>query len=147
MHPLWRSAIATALGFGSNTCMTAGICFYIIGHTLVYIDFPQIPGLVRFDVGTLKHCRHHQGAITARIRLCYAMTTTILPFKSLLIAAALLRVGLIIYSEWHDARSAVKYTDIDYRVFSDAARFILNPDPSTGNVAQGPLARYFRLGE
>lgn len=76
------------------------------------------------------------------------MTTTIIPpFKVLLSTAALLRVGLIIYSEWHDARSVVKYTDIDYRVFSDAARFTLNPNPSAGNVAQGPLAEYLGLGK
>lgn len=75
------------------------------------------------------------------------MTTTIPLFKASLITAALLRVGLIIYSEWHDSRSVVKYTDVDYRVFSDAARFTLNPDPSTGNVAQGPLAGHFGLGE
>ncbi|KAF8197534.1 glycosyltransferase family 50 protein [Pholiota molesta] len=35
-------------------------------------------------------------------------------------------VGLILYSEWHDARSVVKYTDVDYRVFSDAASFVLH---------------------
>lgn len=75
------------------------------------------------------------------------MTTTVPLFKTSLVAAALLRIGLIVYSEWHDAKSVVKYTDIDYRVFSDAARFTLNPDPSAGNVAQGPLAGYFRLGE
>lgn len=75
------------------------------------------------------------------------MTTTLPPFRAFLVAATLLRLGLIIYSEWHDARSVVKYTDVDYRVFSDAARFILNPNPSTGNVAQGPLAEYFQLGE
>ena len=75
------------------------------------------------------------------------LTTTIPPFKASLVAAALLRVGLIIYSEWHDARSVVKYTDIDYRVFSDAARFALNPNPLTGNVARGPLAEYFGFGE
>ena len=77
--------------------------------------------------------------------MTFAITTP--PFRASLVTAALLRVGLIIYSEWHDARSVVKYTDIDYRVFSDAARFTLNPDPSTGNVARGPLAEYFGLGE
>ena len=74
-------------------------------------------------------------------------TTIIPPFQASLLAATLLRVGLIVYSEWHDARSAVKYTDVDYRVFSDAARFALSPDPSIGNVAQGPLAGYFGVGE
>jgi phosphatidylinositol glycan class M len=75
------------------------------------------------------------------------LTTTIPPFKTFLTAAALLRVGLILYSEWHDARSIVKYTDIDYRVFSDAAHFTLNPNPSTENVAQGSLSQYFGLGK
>lgn len=63
-------------------------------------------------------------------------------FYTLLIISAVLRVVLILYSEWHDAHSIVKYTDIDYRVFSDAARFILYPDLQ-GNVAKGPLAPLF----
>lgn len=65
------------------------------------------------------------------------------PFWILLIASAFLRVGLILYSEWHDARSVVKYTDVDYRVFSDAARFLSHP--SKDNVAQGSLTRKFSL--
>ncbi|KAG5219995.1 glycosyltransferase family protein [Salix suchowensis] len=40
--------------------------------------------------------------------------------RVILIASVILRVALILYSEWHDAHSVVKYTDIDYRVFSDA---------------------------
>ncbi|THH30373.1 hypothetical protein EUX98_g3828 [Antrodiella citrinella] len=47
--------------------------------------------------------------------------------------------------EWHDARSVVKYTDIDYRVFSDAAKFILRPGP--GNYAQGPLGGWLKIGD
>ncbi|KAF8212051.1 GPI mannosyltransferase 1 [Mycena galopus ATCC 62051] len=58
-------------------------------------------------------------------------------FRDVLFLSIALRVGLILYSEWHDAHSVVKYTDIDYRVFSDAARFLLHPD--AGNHAQGPL--------
>ena len=65
-------------------------------------------------------------------------------FPRILVISSLLRVALIIYSEWHDAHSIVKYTDVDYRVFSDAARFVLHP--SLDNRAQGPLAAYFKVG-
>ncbi|KAI6005693.1 glycosyltransferase family 50 protein [Pisolithus albus] len=36
------------------------------------------------------------------------------PFWFTLVVSAALRVGLILYSEWHDAHSIVKYTDVDY---------------------------------
>lgn len=39
-------------------------------------------------------------------------------------ASILLRAGLLLYGRWQDANSAVKYTDIDYLVFTDASRFI-----------------------
>ncbi|KAI0723989.1 glycosyltransferase family 50 protein [Cerioporus squamosus] len=65
-------------------------------------------------------------------------------FSSILLISSLLRVALIVYSEWHDAHSVVKYTDVDYRVFSDAARFVLNPTPE--NHAEGPLAQWLHVG-
>ena len=65
-------------------------------------------------------------------------------FSRILLISSLLRVALIVYSEWHDAHSIVKYTDVDYRVFSDAARFVLQPSPE--NQAEGPLATYFHVG-
>lgn len=39
-------------------------------------------------------------------------------------AAIILRVVLLLYGLWQDAISPVKYTDIDYYVFTDASRFI-----------------------
>ncbi|KAI0699690.1 glycosyltransferase family 50 protein [Cytidiella melzeri] len=74
------------------------------------------------------------------VRLLSAPTCT-----SVFAVSAALRVALILYSEWHDARSVVKYTDVDYRVFSDAARFILHP--TADNKAQGPFGEWFGLGD
>ena len=37
--------------------------------------------------------------------------------------AVALRVGMLFYGSWQDKNSALKYTDIDYYVFTDAARF------------------------
>ncbi|PLB51614.1 hypothetical protein P170DRAFT_376194 [Aspergillus steynii IBT 23096] len=39
-------------------------------------------------------------------------------------SAIALRTILLIYGAWQDAHSAVKYTDIDYMVFTDAARYV-----------------------
>jgi phosphatidylinositol glycan class M len=41
-------------------------------------------------------------------------------------ASIILRLGLLFYGRWQDANSPVKYTDIDYLVFTDAARYLSN---------------------
>ncbi|KJZ78133.1 GPI mannosyltransferase 1 [Hirsutella minnesotensis 3608] len=63
------------------------------------------------------------------------MLTPLLRPVPLFAIAALLRVGLLLYGSWQDAHSAVKYTDIDYLVFTDAARFVARGSPG------GPYAR------
>lgn len=68
-------------------------------------------------------------------------------FRTIFIVSAFLRVFLILYSEWHDTHSVVKYTDVDYRVFSDATRFILTPGVPPGNLAKGPFGGLFNSGE
>ncbi|CDI74184.1 GPI mannosyltransferase 1, putative [Eimeria praecox] len=40
-------------------------------------------------------------------------------------AAALLRLVLLAYGEWQDSHLAVKFTDIDYKVYTDAAGHVL----------------------
>ncbi|KAG0143949.1 hypothetical protein CROQUDRAFT_672645 [Cronartium quercuum f. sp. fusiforme G11] len=59
-----------------------------------------------------------------------------------LLPALVLRLILVIYSVYHDRHSSLKYTDIDYQVYSDASTFILSP-PSQTSTKLGPLAARF----
>lgn len=70
-----------------------------------------------------------------------------LSFRGVLLSAIGIRLALIIYSEWHDAHSVVKYTDVDYRVFTDAAAFIVTSGPGDANQAQGPFGTALNIGE
>ncbi len=74
-----------------------------------------------------------------------ALVRDVWSFPYLILVSVAVRVALILYSEWHDARSLVKYTDIDYRVFSDAAAYLLHPGPGAANHAQGPLKNWFGI--
>ncbi|KAG8411484.1 GPI mannosyltransferase 1 [Metarhizium acridum] len=61
------------------------------------------------------------------------MISTLLRPTPLFLIAALLRVALLLYGTFQDAHSAIKYTDIDYLVFTDASRYVWH--------AQSPYAR------
>jgi len=51
-----------------------------------------------------------------------------LDIRSLLVFSAIFRVILIVYGEWQDAHMEVRYTDVDYLVFSDAAALMAAGD-------------------
>jgi phosphatidylinositol glycan class M len=85
------------------------------------------------------------------------------------VAAAILRIVLIVYSVWHDSNpsNSVKYTDVDYKVFSDAAHFIYTGGAQSSahgssaldaassfeyqlrSQAEGPLTKYmgWKIGD
>ncbi|KAI0861317.1 glycosyltransferase family 50 protein [Xylaria cubensis] len=61
------------------------------------------------------------------------ITTLISQPLPLFTSAALLRLGMLLYGLWQDANSPLKYTDIDYLVFTDAARFTFSPSSSSSS--------------
>ncbi|KAG8708448.1 GPI mannosyltransferase 1 [Ceratobasidium sp. 394] len=80
------------------------------------------------------------------------MTPTIfsaanLTLRNTMLFATALRLALITYGDYHDRHSSLKYTDIDYRVFSDASHFLSHP--SDGNTAAGfiPHVLSWSLGD
>ncbi|CAG8618896.1 11549_t:CDS:2 [Gigaspora rosea] len=52
------------------------------------------------------------------------MSISKLSITTISIIAVVLRLTMLVYGEWQDANMQVKYTDVDYKVFSDAARFV-----------------------
>eukprot|EP01112_Ceratiomyxa_fruticulosa_P014435 TRINITY_DN4131_c0_g1_i1.p1 TRINITY_DN4131_c0_g1~~TRINITY_DN4131_c0_g1_i1.p1 ORF type:complete len:416 (+),score=35.81 TRINITY_DN4131_c0_g1_i1:189-1436(+) len=44
--------------------------------------------------------------------------------SSILLVGLVVRLGLLVFGEWQDNNMAVKYTDVDYLVFTDAARYL-----------------------
>ncbi|ROV88474.1 hypothetical protein VMCG_10457 [Cytospora schulzeri] len=75
---------------------------------------------------------HNKNNKNSNSSLISTLFTSPVPLYTLSI---LLRVFLLIYGLWQDANSPLKYTDIDYLVFTDAARFLSHHHPD------GPYAR------
>lgn len=70
-------------------------------------------------------------------------TTPSPAFLLVLALSLVLHVALIAYGSYQDAHSTVKYTDVDYNVFSDAARAIVQGDrsPSQGMLGGSWIGR------
>lgn len=49
-----------------------------------------------------------------------------LDYKLHLLLALLIRIIFVIYGSYHDEISNVPYTDVDYKIFTDASRLVLN---------------------
>ncbi|KKA29851.1 hypothetical protein TD95_000441 [Thielaviopsis punctulata] len=64
-----------------------------------------------------------------------SLLTPLLRPLPLFLSVTLLRAVLLLYGLWQDAHSPVKYTDIDYLVFTDASRFTAHPS------SRSPYAR------
>jgi phosphatidylinositol glycan class M len=62
-----------------------------------------------------------------------ALSTFFQSPRAVFSASIILRAVFLLYGLWQDANSPMKYTDIDYNVFTDAARFI--------SRGQSPYAR------
>ncbi|RYC54623.1 hypothetical protein CHU98_g11585 [Xylaria longipes] len=63
--------------------------------------------------------------------MAFNVTTLISRPLPLFASAVLLRAGMLLYGLWQDANSPLKYTDIDYLVFTDAARFTFSSSSSS----------------
>ncbi|KAG8836215.1 GPI mannosyltransferase 1 [Serendipita sp. 399] len=73
-------------------------------------------------------------------------TISALQFRHIIGLAITIRLALIVYADYHDRNSLLKYTDVDYRVFSDASRSLQNTDGDDA-VAKGILGRVLPLGD
>ena len=80
-----------------------------------------------------KKIRHSDSNATELLSICshsatisVCMSKPAVPLWSiLLVTSAAVRLLMLFFGEWQDANLEVKYTDVDYWVFSDAADLVL----------------------
>ena len=83
--------------------------------------------------------RHRGSDLTAASRRIYRMA-----IDHAIPISFVVQLGLIAFGEYQDRYSGVKYTDIDYRVFSDAVRCLWTRCGQGENgMASGPVNRWF----
>ncbi|SCV73846.1 BQ2448_6276 [Microbotryum intermedium] len=97
----------------------------------------------------MKHVTSADHAITCFLALfaCRRLKAHLIPgtqprmrLRTALWIAFGLRVVLLLWGSYQDSTSAIKYTDIDYVVFTDASRCLVHPLTTPGcTLASGPL--------
>lgn len=113
------------------------VCYYgnkltqedhVLKHSIMFVRRPCSARLLSTSyqvtsVGRRRRSREaHSGQpLLQAVPPAHCMRSTTLHVYA---AAALLRIALIVAGAWQDAHLPVKYTDIDYEVYSDAARLV-----------------------
>ena len=99
----------------------------MLGTDFTFEISPRIRGMKHIDIPYKPRTRpKHDTQI--RSQSSTDIMSALSPFFSqprlVFTVAIIFRLVLLIYGRWQDANSPMKYTDIDYLVFTDAARFI-----------------------
>ena len=76
-------------------------------------------------------CIGHSDALTNTMAASSSSSSSFWHPSIIFPISILLRIGLLLYGRWQDANSPLKYTDIDYYVFTDAAKFANPYDRAT----------------
>jgi phosphatidylinositol glycan class M len=85
--------------------------------------FTTVTSVTRRRGGAGHHAINARQSPAPTLSYCRRMEPTS-PFAREIASAAFLRLLLLVYGAWHDRHLEVKYTDIDYEVFSDGAELV-----------------------
>lgn len=82
----------------------------------------------RGDFGTVDRAGHVCPCANGSNRIHTMLPLSIGRTRLVFLAALFARIALLIYGQWQDANMTVKYTDVDYWVFTDAACAVVAGD-------------------